>query len=71
MQALELHCFSVTLVALQEGVALTIQSFSQLAEDSRYSRCQDSSELSKADKLLGSGRGGIIFGFSGTIYFSF
>ncbi|OVA11072.1 3-beta hydroxysteroid dehydrogenase/isomerase [Macleaya cordata] len=44
------------IVSLEEGVALTIQSFSHLAEDSPYSRYQESSDQTKADKLLGSGR---------------
>ncbi|AES89018.2 putative 3-beta-hydroxysteroid-4-alpha-carboxylate 3-dehydrogenase (decarboxylating) [Medicago truncatula] len=41
------------IVSLEEGVTLTIESFSHLAKDSSFSRCCD---RSKADKLLGSGK---------------
>ncbi|XP_068661851.1 3beta-hydroxysteroid-dehydrogenase/decarboxylase isoform X2 [Aristolochia californica] len=44
------------IVNLEEGVALTIESFSQLAEDSPYLKSQDLSQPSKAEKLLGNGK---------------
>ncbi|XP_020218229.1 3beta-hydroxysteroid-dehydrogenase/decarboxylase [Cajanus cajan] len=43
------------IVSLEEGVALTIESFSHLARDSSFSRCC-SGKQSKADKLLGGGK---------------
>ncbi|KAF6152438.1 hypothetical protein GIB67_035506 [Kingdonia uniflora] len=42
-------------VSLEEGVTLTVESFSYLAEDSPYTRYCNNSEPSKVDKLLGSG----------------
>lgn len=48
-------CFCIHwYLIIQEGVTLTIESFSHLAKDSSFSRCCD---RSKADKLLGSGKG--------------
>eukprot|EP00256_Glycine_max_P041193 XP_006590931.1 3beta-hydroxysteroid-dehydrogenase/decarboxylase isoform X2 [Glycine max] len=44
------------IVSLEEGVTLTIESFSHLARDSSFSRCCSSTEQSKADKLLGGGK---------------
>ncbi|KAK7262603.1 hypothetical protein RJT34_30178 [Clitoria ternatea] len=44
------------IVSLEEGVTLTIESFSHLARDSSFSQCCGSTEQSKADKLLGSGK---------------
>ncbi|KAJ1410490.1 Reticulon [Sesbania bispinosa] len=44
------------IVSLEEGVTLTIESFSHLARDSSFSGCCGSSEQSKADKLLGGGK---------------
>lgn len=44
-------------IVTQEGAALTVDSFSALAEDSPLRRCDDSDEHSKVDKLLGSGKG--------------
>ncbi|XP_027356647.1 3beta-hydroxysteroid-dehydrogenase/decarboxylase isoform X2 [Abrus precatorius] len=43
-------------VSLEEGVTLTIESFSHLARDSSFTRCCSSTEQSKADKLLGGGK---------------
>ncbi|KAL2328870.1 hypothetical protein Fmac_022297 [Flemingia macrophylla] len=43
------------IVSLEEGVTLTIESFSHLARDSSFSRCC-SDKQSKADKLLGGGK---------------
>ncbi|RDY12678.1 3beta-hydroxysteroid-dehydrogenase/decarboxylase isoform 3, partial [Mucuna pruriens] len=44
------------IVSLEEGVALTIESFSHLARDSFSSRCCSFTEQSKSDKLLGGGK---------------
>ncbi|KAI4324346.1 hypothetical protein L6164_023893 [Bauhinia variegata] len=44
------------IVSLEEGVALTIESFSHLARDSLYSRYCSSTGQSKAEKLLGNGK---------------
>lgn len=44
-------------VLWQEGITLTMESFSHLARDSSYSRCCSSTEQSKAEKLLGGGKG--------------
>ncbi|KAF8393751.1 hypothetical protein HHK36_019949 [Tetracentron sinense] len=43
-------------VSQEEGVTLTIKSFSHLAKESFPARYRDFSELSKAEKLLSSGR---------------
>ncbi|XP_059654680.1 3beta-hydroxysteroid-dehydrogenase/decarboxylase [Cornus florida] len=43
-------------VSLEEGVKLTTESFSHLAEDPYSKRCIDSDEESKVEKLLGSGK---------------
>ncbi|CAA3029319.1 3beta-hydroxysteroid-dehydrogenase decarboxylase isoform X1 [Olea europaea subsp. europaea] len=43
-------------IVTQEGAALTVDSFSALAEDLPLRRCDDSDEHSKVDKLLGSGK---------------
>ncbi|KHN25307.1 3beta-hydroxysteroid-dehydrogenase/decarboxylase isoform 3 [Glycine soja] len=44
------------IVSLEEGVTLTIESFSHLARDSSFPRCCSFTEQSKADKLLGGGK---------------
>ncbi|XP_027191591.1 3beta-hydroxysteroid-dehydrogenase/decarboxylase isoform X2 [Cicer arietinum] len=44
------------IVSLEEGVTLTIDSFSHLARDAYISRCCGSVDRSKADMLLGSGK---------------
>ncbi|XP_042514509.1 3beta-hydroxysteroid-dehydrogenase/decarboxylase [Macadamia integrifolia] len=44
------------IVSLDEGIALTVESFRHLAEDSPSAISQDFSEPSKADRLLGSGK---------------
>ncbi|KAK7341566.1 hypothetical protein VNO80_24500 [Phaseolus coccineus] len=44
------------IVSLEEGVTLTIESFSHLSKHSCLSRCRSSMEQSKADKLLGGGK---------------
>lgn len=44
------------IVSLEEGITLTMESFSHLARDSSYSRCCSSTEQSKAEKLLGGGK---------------
>ncbi|BAT90849.1 hypothetical protein LR48_Vigan08g164800 [Vigna angularis] len=44
------------IVSLEEGVTLTIESFSYLSKDSCLSRSFSSTEQSKADKLLGGGK---------------
>uniref|UniRef100_A0A5B6ZX06 Reticulon-like protein n=1 Tax=Davidia involucrata TaxID=16924 RepID=A0A5B6ZX06_DAVIN len=43
-------------VSLEEGVVLTIDSFSHLAQDSSFVRYGDFDEQSKVEKLLGSGK---------------
>lgn len=42
---------------VQDGITLTVESFSHLAKDSSFMRCTDFQEQSKADKLLGGGKG--------------
>lgn len=42
---------------MQDGVALTVQSFAKFAEASSYRTYRDFDEQSKADKLLGGGKG--------------
>lgn len=42
---------------MQDGVALTVQSFSNFAAASSYRMYRDFDEQSKADKLLGGGKG--------------
>lgn len=42
---------------LQEGIALTIGSFSDLAKDMSFTQYHNLDEPSKVDKLLGGGRG--------------
>ncbi|KAH7521373.1 3beta-hydroxysteroid-dehydrogenase/decarboxylase [Ziziphus jujuba] len=54
--AAQKHIGYSPIVSLQEGIALTIGSFSHLAKDMSFSRCSDLDEPSKADKLLGSGK---------------
>ncbi|KAH1141694.1 hypothetical protein GLYMA_12G050900v4 [Glycine max] len=44
------------IVSLEEGVTLTIESFSHLSRDSSFPRCCSFTEQSKADKLLGGGK---------------
>ncbi|XP_061357560.1 3beta-hydroxysteroid-dehydrogenase/decarboxylase [Gastrolobium bilobum] len=44
------------IVSLEEGITLTIESFTHLARDSSFSGCRSSTEPSKADKLLGGGK---------------
>ncbi|XP_043707373.1 3beta-hydroxysteroid-dehydrogenase/decarboxylase [Telopea speciosissima] len=44
------------IVSLDEGIALTVESFLHLAEESPSTIYQDLSEPSKADRLLGSGK---------------
>ncbi|KAE9620436.1 hypothetical protein Lal_00019069 [Lupinus albus] len=44
------------LVSLEEGIILTIGSLSNLAKDSSFSSCCNSTEESKADKMLGGGK---------------
>lgn len=44
------------IVSLEEGVTLTIESFSHLAKESSFSTCCSSTEQSKANKLLGGGK---------------
>ncbi|KAG9444648.1 hypothetical protein H6P81_015988 [Aristolochia fimbriata] len=44
------------IVNLEEGVALTVLSFSNLAKDSPYAKLKDLSQPSRAEKLLGSGK---------------
>ncbi|WOH12490.1 hypothetical protein DCAR_0831994 [Daucus carota subsp. sativus] len=43
-------------VSMEDGVALTVQSFSSFAKASSYSVYRDFDEQSKVDKLLGGGR---------------
>ncbi|XP_010908964.2 3beta-hydroxysteroid-dehydrogenase/decarboxylase isoform X1 [Elaeis guineensis] len=43
------------IISLEDGVTITLESFSQLAKGSAYSKKQDFTTPSKADKLLGSG----------------
>lgn len=45
------------LIAVQEGVTLTIESLSHLTKDSCLEKYIDCNEQSKAEKLLGSGEG--------------
>jgi len=44
---------------MQDGISATVESFSQLANGLAYLRQQDFSKASKAELLLGSGKGGI------------
>ncbi|XP_058102489.1 3beta-hydroxysteroid-dehydrogenase/decarboxylase-like isoform X2 [Magnolia sinica] len=44
------------IVSLEEGVTLTIESFSHLSGDSSYLRYRDCNKPSKVDKLLGGGK---------------
>ncbi|KAJ4956546.1 hypothetical protein NE237_013329 [Protea cynaroides] len=44
------------IVSLNEGIALTVESFPHLAEGSSSAMYQDFSKPSKADRLLGSGK---------------
>ncbi|CAK7322649.1 unnamed protein product [Dovyalis caffra] len=43
-------------VSLEDGITLTIESFSHLAKDSPFGRFSNFGEQSKAEKLLGSGK---------------
>jgi sterol-4alpha-carboxylate 3-dehydrogenase (decarboxylating) len=45
------------LVNKQDGIRLTIESFSHLAKDSSFGRFLNFEDQSKAEKLLGSGEG--------------
>lgn len=45
------------LVNKQDGIRLTIESFSHLAKDSSFGRFLNFEDQSKAEKLLGSGKG--------------
>lgn len=53
----------LTAVLVQEGIRLTVESFSHLAQDSILTRYRDFGEQSKANKLLGNGKGCLIFNF--------
>ncbi|CAI9108697.1 OLC1v1008367C1 [Oldenlandia corymbosa var. corymbosa] len=44
------------IISLQEGITLTVESFSHLAQVSTFTKYKDSGEQSKADKILGSGK---------------
>ncbi|GAU49291.1 hypothetical protein TSUD_89160 [Trifolium subterraneum] len=61
------------IVSLEEGVTLTIESFSHLAKDSSFSRGCGSVDRSKADKLLGSGKATTVnvslVGLTGSAFF--
>ncbi|KAK9288132.1 hypothetical protein L1049_016580 [Liquidambar formosana] len=54
--AAQKHIGYSPVVSLEEGVTLTLDSFSHLANDSSFLRYCDSNEQSKVDKLLGSGK---------------
>ncbi|KAF4370999.1 3beta-hydroxysteroid-dehydrogenase/decarboxylase [Cannabis sativa] len=54
--AAQKHIGYSPLVSNEEGVSLTIQSFSHLAQDIFYSRYCDRVEPSKVEKLLGGGK---------------
>ncbi|XP_062107862.1 3beta-hydroxysteroid-dehydrogenase/decarboxylase [Humulus lupulus] len=54
--AAQKHIGYSPLVSHEEGVSLTIQSFSHLAKDMFYSRYCDRDEPSKVEKLLGGGK---------------
>ncbi|KAL3641614.1 hypothetical protein CASFOL_012429 [Castilleja foliolosa] len=44
------------IVSMEEAVKLTVDSFSHLTVESSFSRCKDSDEPSKVEKLLGCGK---------------
>lgn len=46
-------------IKIQEGVTLTIEAFSHVADHGSLKRFSDSREQSKVDQLLGSGKGWI------------
>ncbi|PSS24062.1 3beta-hydroxysteroid-dehydrogenase/decarboxylase [Actinidia chinensis var. chinensis] len=46
----------VPVISLEEGVTLSIESFSHLARDSSFARQVNSNEYSKVEKLLGGGK---------------
>ncbi|KAL2463445.1 3beta-hydroxysteroid-dehydrogenase/decarboxylase isoform 3 [Forsythia ovata] len=54
--AAETHLGYSPIVSLEEGAALTVDSFSALAKDSPLRRYNDPDEPSKVDKLLGGGK---------------
>ncbi|OWM66940.1 hypothetical protein CDL15_Pgr008109 [Punica granatum] len=55
-------------VTLEEGISRTVESFSHLARDPSYMDYTNLSEQSKADKLLGSGKGCHILINSSSLY---
>lgn len=54
--AAQKHIGYSPIVSMEDGVALTVQSFSSFAKVSSYSIYKDFDEQSKVDKLLGGGR---------------
>ena len=57
MEHLQQNSFFFVLVNMQDGIGLTIESFSHLAKDSPFGRFLNFEGQSKAEKLLGSGIG--------------
>ncbi|KAM7486788.1 hypothetical protein LguiA_002797 [Lonicera macranthoides] len=54
--AAQKHIGYSPIVSLEEGIALTVRSFSHLAKASSFARHKDPDSSSKVDKLLGSGK---------------
>lgn len=54
--AAQKHIGYSPIVSMEDGVALTVQSFSNFAAASSYRLCRDFDEQSKVDKLLGGGK---------------
>lgn len=54
--AAQKHIGYSPIVSMEDGVALTVQSFSNFVAASSYRICRDFDEQSKVDKLLGGGK---------------